>query len=260
MNKPNFKIQSNFTKVYQQFTLSGLSIQATYLYGKIIMLLKSNAEKTYSESTLGRNRFSGVQEISREQVSHYVNELIKSGFLDVEKQRVPDKDFFRNCYKEVPIAGYWGAISNDFINLTTLTAKEKGFAMQLASFPEYMIPKSINGIGKLLHLDNRSVAKYLKALIEVGAIFKDYTLNPEYFLPLYKFNTKEEIAYNKKLKELELLTGNIRIQKQLEWLKTNLTPDKFSYKFLCEKLNEIEWGVFSKIESEKLCEPKTITI
>lgn len=210
-----------------------ISIQATYIYGKLLML----TNKWYSETTLGINPISRESELTQHQVSNYVNELSTSGLLEIEKVPVTGQGYNRNIYHPVHFIGYWGAVTNDFINLTTLTAKEKGFAMQLASFPDYMIPKSVNGISKLLHIAKDTTRKYLNRLKEVGIMSDNFELDATYFPSLQANHSKT--LYESRLAELRLITGSQRIQKQLDWLEST----DLDYNSKLKQLDKIEAGL-----------------
>lgn len=208
-------------------------MSATYVYGKLLML----TNKWYSETALGTNPINRERELTQQQVSEYITELSKAQILEVEKVPVEGKGYNRNIYHPVHFIGYWGAVTNDFINLTTLTAREKGFAMQLASFPAYKIPKSVNGISKLIGLAKDTTRKYLNRLKAIGIMSDDFELDATYFPSLQANHSKT--LYESRLAELRHLTGNERIQKELDWLESTT----LDYNGKLKQLDKIELGL-----------------
>lgn len=218
------------------------SFQSTYLYAKLAML----ENLWYSESALGTNPINGEVEIDRVSVSKYVNELDNLGFITITKQLVDGKNYYRNIYTLTLCSEYWVPVNNDFINLTTLSAKEKGFAIRLACLQA--IPKTMKELCNQMGCKYETCKKYIQAL-EANGILNGQQLNEDYFPNLRKEAYKTK--YQAKLRELRQLDGNQRIQKKLDWLEGTLTPEKFPYKFLYEKLIDIETGRWNRTDVKK---------
>ena len=232
MNKPNITSKQTFQMIPQEFTNVKVSLQAIYLYSKLMML----QNRWYSETTLGVNPISKETEIHQHYVSNYIQELYKLSFINVTKEQVDDKEYNRNIYEILPIKGYWQAVYNDFINLTTLNAKEKGFAILLSLYKD--LPKSVNGISKLTGIDNKTVNKYIKRLKEESVLSDEFDINPVYFPNLQSEAIKQE--YKNRLSELRKMNGNVAMQKKLDWVeKLTYMP----YKWKIDKLTEIEMGL-----------------
>lgn len=235
MNKPYITSKQTFQMIPQEFINCKISLQAIYVYSKLMML----QNKWYSETALGMNPISKEIEIHQHYVSNYVQELQKLSYIDITKEHIDGKEYNRNIYNILPVKGYWQAVYNDFINLTTLNAKEKGFAILLSLYKD--LPKSINGISKLTGVDNKTVNKYVAHLKAESVLSDTYELNPIYFPNLQTEAVKEE--YENKLSELRELTGNTAIQKKLNWIeKLTYMP----YKWKLDKLAEIEMGFFGR--------------
>lgn len=230
-----------------------ISLQSLYLYLKLVML----QGKWYCQSALGVNPINKEKELTQQQVSKYLKELINSDIITITKEPVKNQMYYRNIYNIEPIipeeSNGWRGIYNDFINLTTLSAKEKGFAA-LLSLIKY--PKSIHGISKVTGISEMTTAKYIKNLQAVGVLSEDYYLNPDYFLIPYKER------YEHQLKSLQNLiednkcapisnTSIERIENQLEYFFKYFDVEKSNYKFLYKQLCNIEGGCWNLSEESK---------
>ena len=233
-----------------------ISLQSLYLYLKLVML----QGKWYCQSALGINPINKEKELTQQQVSKYLKELIDNGIITITKEPVQNQMYYRNIYNIEPIipeeSSGWRGIYNDFINLTTLSAKEKGFAA-LLSLIKY--PKSVRGIAKVTGIAEKTIAKYVKALQAVGVLSEDFYLNPDYFLIPYKER------YERQLKALQKLiednkqapfsnTGFERMEKQLDYFFKHFDVEKSSYKILYKQLCSIEGGCWNLKEKSELCE------
>ena len=217
------------------------SFQSTYIYAKIAML----ENVWYSETALGTNPINKKVEIDRVSVTKYVNELDRLGFITIEKQPVIDKNYYRNIYHINLCDEYWIPVANDFINLTNLSAKEKGFAIRSACLQTS--PKTLKELCKLMGCKFETCKKYIARLEEEG-ILSGQQLNEEYFPNLRKEAYKQ--LYLNKLSELRELTGNPRIQKKLDWLQSKLEK-QLPYKYLYEQLIKIETGSWQRMDCKK---------
>lgn len=213
------------------------SLQSIYLYAKITML----EGKWYSETSLGKNATTHKQEIDRHTVSKCVHELHKSGFITIEKQYIEDECYYQNIYHINLSSELWIPVMNDFINLPKLSPSEKGFAIKMACLK--VIPKTTTELCAIIGISINTCKKYIKSL-EAAGILNGLQLNETYFPNLRKEAYKRK--YELKLQELEQLTGNKRVTKMLDWFEKNLTPDKFPYKFLYNKLVDIETGFWDR--------------
>lgn len=192
MNKPYITSKQTFQMIPQEFTNRTVSIQALYIYSKLMMLQNT----WYSETALGTNPVNREIEIYQHYISNYVNELQDKGYINISKQVVDDKEYNRNVYQILPIKGYWQAVMNDFINLTTLSAKEKGFAILLSLYRRF--PASVNGISKLTGIAKDTVRKYIQSLQANNVLSTDYQLNAEYFPNLPEQAVKRNISFIKR--------------------------------------------------------------
>lgn len=209
------------------------SIQSTYLYSKLCML----EGKWYSQKHLGTNPINREVEITKKYVSQYTRELESLGFLKIEKEEVQGSRE-RNIYHITLASETWIPVYNDFINLTTLNAAEKGFAIRLACLKE--MPKTQKEIADIIGVSLPTCRKYIRVL-EENNILNEKQLNETYFPNLKKEVWKNKyFAYKKQLREL---TGNPRIQKKIDWLEQ--FEEQMPYKWMHNKLEDIEirrWG------------------
>lgn len=237
MNMRTERIKKTFQIAYH--SLADLELKEIYLYLKLNMY--SGSTRGYNKKFL-RSNAAGVEEMTEPTFDKCRKALVAKGYIYVAMEK-KDNGSFYNTYHilERIEESKFEAVANDFLNLTSLTANEKGFAVLLAFMKE--IPTSYYAIAKATGVDQKACKRYMQHLTEAGVLV-DNKLNTAYFPNLAEEANQKD--YEKKVSDLRQLDGNSKIQKQLDWLDSLEAP----YHRKLHILQIIEAGLLAKPKPE----------
>lgn len=219
--------------------LGKVTPKEVYLYSKLSMLENMN----YCQTALGRTPTSHVTEMTRQTIANTIDGLKNKGFISVSKQRLDGNSYDSNIYTLLSFEGYFKGVYNDFINLETIDANTKGFAILLHLYGKPVT--SYTSISKATGISDKSCKKYMETL-EAAGILLNGELIEKYFPRLAKESLKRE--FDAKVEELTSIEFNeatkAYISRCIDNLIKQLADGKITYKFAIERLTAIAAGLY----------------
>jgi len=231
-------------KTYQRIPVLMLEKQVSpkeaYLYAKLSML----ENKHYCQAALGKTPLNKKVEMGRDTVSKTIEALSNDGFIEITQTRLEGHTFNSNVYFLLPYEGYYRSVYNDFINLETLDANTKGFAILLQLYGKKV--DNISEISRATGVSINSCKKYIAAL-EAEEVLVDGELSREYFGKQHIDSLKREFE-SKSEAIIEPLDSSSETYKYrvrcLENLRDQLSNNYITYKMAIGRITDIEAGTY----------------
>lgn len=240
--------KKTFQRIPERFLTDQVSPKAVYLYAKISML----ENKEYCQTAMGTHP-NGKKEMTRQTVEKMTTELVNSNYITDVFDYVDGYKFKMHTYYLKDYEGYFKGVYNDFINLDTVSASEKGFAIMLSLLKE--IPSSFREMERLTGVSANSCKSYFEALVNAGVIVGG-KLNNIYFPDFIDPTSIARRKYEESLKETkEMFTNNQRITNQLLDLEKKVSKkpvNEITYNWGRKQINLIVAGIYGlKKEDEE---------